>query len=254
MASILDHSLYLMISHVILSLVPRGNVSNFYEPPQLANNSIVLHQQAANIMLHLQSKREAAERRRGSLMSKGLASFLEKTTRVADPNSAPSLSTESLQHENINITDTPSSVALSIQPPAEMTIDVELSEPPTSDSQSTGNIPVHTHTPSETNLSPHQHSVIDKIQQTLDHAAKIIRESLELVVGGVVFLDPTIDYSGDNFVPCKVSEEVTTLGHKKPKVQDGHDNIETGKSNTSPYPYGSSPLFLVCSWTVIFVF
>jgi signal transduction histidine kinase len=41
-------------------------------------------------------------------------------------------------------------------------------------------------------------SVFDKIQSTLDHAAKVLRESLELTVGGVVFLDTSIGYFNDH--------------------------------------------------------
>ncbi|CAG8950653.1 hypothetical protein HYFRA_00002863 [Hymenoscyphus fraxineus] len=42
----------------------------------------VLHAQASNVMKHLESKREAAERRRVTLMSRGIAIFLEKTSEV----------------------------------------------------------------------------------------------------------------------------------------------------------------------------
>src|SRR4051812_44539655 len=36
-------------------------------------------------MRHLQTKREATERRRVALMSRGIANFLERTARVTDP-------------------------------------------------------------------------------------------------------------------------------------------------------------------------
>jgi len=50
-------------------------------------------------------------------------------------------------------------------------------------------------------------SVLDKIQITLDHAAQIIRESLELTAGGVVFLDTTIGYTENDVVETTTSSE-----------------------------------------------
>ncbi|POS84901.1 hypothetical protein EPUL_001122, partial [Erysiphe pulchra] len=43
-----------------------------------------MHQQAKNVMKHLETKREAAERRRGAHMNQGLARFLEKASREND--------------------------------------------------------------------------------------------------------------------------------------------------------------------------
>lgn len=39
-----------------------------------------MHRQATNVMRHLETKREAGERRHVDLMSKGIAKFLEKTS------------------------------------------------------------------------------------------------------------------------------------------------------------------------------
>ena len=39
-------------------------------------------------MKHLETKREAAERRRVAMMSQGMSKFLEKTSRIAEPVSA----------------------------------------------------------------------------------------------------------------------------------------------------------------------
>jgi len=38
---------------------------------------------------------------------------------------------------------------------------------------------------------------LDKIRSTLDHAAEVLRESLEITAGGVVFLDTTVRYLVD---------------------------------------------------------
>ncbi|KAF4625939.1 hypothetical protein G7Y89_g12226 [Cudoniella acicularis] len=132
--------------------------------------SHVLHQKAANIMRHLETKREAAERRRVALMSKGIANFLEKTSRENDSN----LETSSTSH-----TDDANN---------------NIGEDQTSQIKPKSQHAVHN------SSSKTDYSVLDKIRITLDHAADILRESLELNVGGVAFLDGAIGYTDSGYV------------------------------------------------------
>src|ERR1700760_3237048 len=60
-----------------------------------------MHQQARNVMKHLETKREAAERRRTALMSSGLAQFLEWTSQENESNGGKNLPPdEYLEDEN----------------------------------------------------------------------------------------------------------------------------------------------------------
>ena len=119
-------------------------------------------------MRHLETKREAAERRRVALMSKGISDFLERTSRVVEEPLSREPSVAGAQDErfdnagpapDIRMTDT-SGTAVALR------------------SSQRGN-----------------DSVLDKIRLTLDHAAEVLRESLELKDGGVVFLDTAIGYT-----------------------------------------------------------
>lgn len=124
-----------------------------------------MHRQAANVMKHLETKREAAERRRVALMSKGIARFLERTSRESY-----------LGTDGTSVQDDESQDA-SFRPEEE-----EQNYDETSD-DAPKNVP-----------EEKRESVLDKIRTTLDHAADILRESLELSSGGVVFLDTAIGY------------------------------------------------------------
>ncbi|CZR54714.1 related to nik-1 protein (Os-1p protein) [Phialocephala subalpina] len=125
-----------------------------------------LHQQATNVMKHLETKREAAERRRVALMSKGIARFLERTAQHTSNEEAVEISgdvSQTDQSESID-NDNPTSNGTA------------ASEPTSSSAIA-------------------KESVLDKIRYALDQAADILRESLELSVGGVVFLDTAKGYS-----------------------------------------------------------
>lgn len=101
-------------------------------------------------------------------MSKGIANFLERTAHDPEPvlaqTSAQELS-ESLQNKSTQG-------------------DVVASD-------SKNDVSNAANAPKET--------VLSKIRLTLKHAADILRESLELVVGGVVFLDTAIGYSDKSY-------------------------------------------------------
>ncbi|KFY25471.1 hypothetical protein V493_04610 [Pseudogymnoascus sp. VKM F-4281 (FW-2241)] len=157
-----------------------------------------LFETAENVMRHLQSKREAAERRRVALMSTGVAKFLERTTWLGDAD-----------------TDSNPEFPLSSNSFGE-------SEAQRSNLEST-NVTSQTSTSGDTDVDgwPRKKGaseiVLDKIKKALDHAAYVLRESLELTEGGVVFLDTAIGPSEpkasiDYFDPVQPSLESVTAG------------------------------------------
>jgi hypothetical protein len=127
----------------------------------------VLHQQAANVMRHLETKREAAERRRAALMSKGIADFLERTSQYRDLNTSnQSEPDDSAQIEGV------------------------LQEEQSLDGVQNTSTSCH-----KLQETPAKESALDRIRISLDNAADILQESLELTVGGVVFLDAVVGHS-----------------------------------------------------------
>ncbi len=166
----------------------RCSCTNRPFPKFTSNTSLVMHLQAGNVMKHLETKREAAERRRLACMSKGIANFLERS---------------SLEHYlssdegHIRGGETPSEGKEKGQNREE-----------TKD----GMGPSHGK-PSSTE----KETVLDKIRATLDHAADILRESLELNSGGVVFLDPAIgSIENENTSAC--ADSITDLGTQKERT------------------------------------
>ncbi|CAG8982727.1 hypothetical protein HYALB_00001008 [Hymenoscyphus albidus] len=138
------------------------------------DSNSVLHAQASNVMKHLESKREAAERRRVTLMSRGLAMFLEKTSEVNE-----------VRNVDDEVDDSGNSFL----------------------SDATGREPS---------------SILDKIRMTLDLAAEILKGSLELNVGGVVFLNHTESDYSDNAYNDAYIDNSTDLGKKVQKIEDSY--------------------------------
>jgi len=161
-----------------------------------------LHGTAARVMRHLETKREAAERRRVAMMSRGISKFLERTI---DPVSIePSIA----EHENSSDED--------LIPSGQETVDVKLT-----DSNGTAVSPERSQRGNET--------VLDKIRLTLDHAAEVLRESLELSTGGVVFLDTAISYT-----------EIGNSAHPMGIQQNGEETPSNGQRlRPSLAPYGN---------------
>ncbi|KAL2074846.1 hypothetical protein VTL71DRAFT_8625 [Oculimacula yallundae] len=133
-----------------------------------------IHRQAANVMKHLETKREATERRRVALMSQGIAKFLERDA----------------EHPNV-----PASIPAA-------THDIRSkSSPSKKGRESVSNNGSEEEPKPDSNSGKHdkkqkeEGSIIDKIRLTLDQAADILRESLELTAGGVVFLDTAAGYT-----------------------------------------------------------
>jgi hypothetical protein len=111
-----------------------------------------MHRQAANVMKHLETKREAAERRRVALMSQGIARFLERTSR----ESYLGLIDTSVQDDESRDERFPS--------------DDEEKNYETQNRTGPNHLEISTQD---------KESVLDKIKTALDHAAEILRESLE---------------------------------------------------------------------------
>ena len=119
-------------------------------------------------MRHLETKREAAERRRVVMMSQGISNFLQRTAESI--SAEPSL----IEHEGC--------IDEKLDSSTKAPVDIQLTD-------STGTAVA---------VQPSQRgndTVLDKIRLTLDHAARVLQESLELTVGGVVFLDTAIGYT-----------------------------------------------------------
>ncbi|RKF59864.1 hypothetical protein OnM2_056028 [Erysiphe neolycopersici] len=130
-----------------------------------------MHQQAINVMKHLETKREAAERRRGAHMSQGLAKFLEKASREND--------------QCVNF------ISIMKRPLPE---EEDTNKAPDNDLLSAETSPSPELGQTEQNLDAYS-TVSDKIQLTLNRGAETLRESLELDSGGVVFLDTAVSYT-----------------------------------------------------------
>ncbi|KFY88457.1 hypothetical protein V500_06345 [Pseudogymnoascus sp. VKM F-4518 (FW-2643)] len=187
-----------------------------------------LFETAENVMKHLQSKREAAERRRVALMSTGVAKFLERTTWLGDAD-----------------TDSNPEFPLSSNSLGE-------SEAQRSSMEST-NITSQTSTSGDTDMDgwPKKKGaseiVLDKIKKALDHAAYVLRESLELTAGGVVFLDTAIGpsepkASTDYFDPIQPDLDSVTSGiggvDFEDELRPENDLTMTGIDPKSTIPSG----------------
>lgn len=157
------------------------------------------------MMRHLETKREAAERRRVALMSKGIAKFLETTSHVTEAD---------LDNVDASETSRKSSRvwrASSPDSPRSPTLAEALSDRVSRDEKG------------DDIINKSQSSkVLDRIKLTLNHAADILRESLELGDGGVLFLD-------------------TALGSKDPAAMNDYFDLSVyADAETEKSPSGES--------------
>ena len=155
-------------------------------------------------MRHLETKREAAERRRVALMSKGISDFLERTSRVVEEPLSTEPSVAGAQDgrfdntgpaPDIRMTDTSGTAVVALR------------------SSQRGN-----------------DSVLDKIRLTLDHAAEVLRESLELKVGGVVFLDTAIGYTDTGDTDVATVDEIGE-GREDGLLEAGGSRLSLSRHN-----------------------
>lgn len=168
-------------------------------------------------MRHLETKREAEERRRVSMMSKGMAEFLERTSRVTEHD----LHFSEAKNKRVSGRRKPK-VGIRLhesQAEEDMTTDVVKREDEKQHDDSS--------------------KTIDKIKLTLDHAASILKESLDLAVGGVVFLDTALGYRQAGVADAYFDEE-SDLGtataeqaHHIDSNKDDDDN-DNGKQKKVP--------------------
>lgn len=153
-----------------------SNVSYCIQLPFLTPQCLIsdLHEASRHVMKHLEIMREAAERRRVSLMSKGIATFLERITNV-------------VQEANLD-------VPRSLVTPLDAVPDpksIHLGRSSTTDESSRERRSFS----SITSFHDDSRDIFEKNKMTLDCAAEILKESLELHVGGVLFLDTALPYS-----------------------------------------------------------
>lgn len=145
---------------------------------------------AASIMRHLEAKREAVERRRIALMSGGVAKFLEKANELTERNalttscdgtgSSAAGNSGSTEEKSRNL-ETPD---LSLDTSTSQTSTVSISNDGGADDEGAGG-----------KKEGASEIILGVIRKTLDHAAEILRSSLELSSGGVVFFDTAIRYA-----------------------------------------------------------
>lgn len=145
---------------------------------------------AASIMRHLEAKREAVERRRIALMSSGVARFLEKANELTERNalatssdgtSSSAAGNSSREEEKSSNLETPD---LSQDTSTSQTSTVSISNDGGADDEGVGS-----------KKKGASEIILGVIRKTLDHAAEILRSSLELSSGGVVFFDTAIRYA-----------------------------------------------------------
>lgn len=129
-------------------------------------------------MKHLETKREAAERRRAALMSDGIAKFLDRSSqykdlRLRDDIESSKPGVDAIRsHDELESRDQDNESTATIREDAQaIATERVLDERVMAEEEFA------------------KTTVLDKIRITLDHAAEIIKESLEIVAGGVAFLD-----------------------------------------------------------------
>ena len=131
-----------------------------------------LHNSAAHVMRHLEMTRDAAERRRAARMSKGIANFLENTSRV-EFNAAkyvPTKATKPTFRHKYSNNQIQSNTCGTLE-------------------QNDDDMDVKTAGQTESADS------VDKIKLAMDNAANILWHSLELNDGGIAFFDAAVRYT-----------------------------------------------------------
>jgi len=161
----------------------------------------------------LETKRQAADRRRVMLMSQGISTFLEKASLIIDSSSGPTFA----------YTDK--------KPPATKPQATKTDE---GQSDPSGICLADRHEASDTQepTNPPKPSVGDMISMTLDQAALILRQSLELKSGGVVFLDTTVGYSAAGRIDAYL-DETTILGAQFLQTKNEQSQHESEIKNSS---------------------
>ena len=162
-------------------------------------------------MKHLETKREAAERRRVALMSKGIATFLE-TNPQANGTSNESTSIRSTDVSRVT---------------QQQMASLDRHETPTTSKTEAA----------PKSSAPAKEFVLDRIRMTLNHAAEILRESLELTAGGVVFLDTAVGYTENEHVEAYSDPETMQQANyeQKGRQQSNESLLRPKISNDSQH-------------------
>lgn len=152
-------------------------------------------------MNQLDTKRQAAERRRVVLMSQGIANFLDRTS--IESGHSETAASAMKNHPG-------SRVKKAVPQPANY----------------------------QTSTTQHPDelaSTMDQIRVTFNQAASILRESLELTSGGVVFLDTTI-YHADTGSTDAYLDETTMIGAQfvQSEKEQSSEVLSNGGSTLRP--------------------
>ncbi|RDW78466.1 hypothetical protein BP5796_06318 [Coleophoma crateriformis] len=178
-----------------------------------------LYSASRNVMKHLELKREAAERRRVSLMSKGIATFLERSSHEVFDGSIVSEDYAEKSHETSPANHSP------LVPP----------ELPSSQRMETPSLKAQESEKFMTQSKREEKTtVLDQIRSTLDHAAEILRDSLELEVGGVVFLDTTEGYT-DTINADAYFDSETILGTQVEEIEPEKVDLKASQQTSNDH-------------------
>lgn len=150
---------------------------------------------AASVMKHLEMRREATERRRVSLMSQGIARFLESKSHKDDQDMVDQ------EHKT------------GVSWDAEPVHNGKRSAPADSGSSGRGSAA----------------KTEDPVRRTFKSAASILLESLEIESGGVMFLDTAVSFSEAGYTDA-YSDTNTSLGQNM-EAMDGNDERPVFRHN-----------------------
>ena len=153
--------------------------------------TIVMYQSSESVMKQLEMYREAAERRRVSLMSHGLRRFLEIKSRKEDKDDKDDKTTTDRER---NIGGSSSSATLEV-------------------SSATGDQ--------------------DPVKSTFENAASILRESLEIESGGVMFVDTLVSFSKAGYTDA-YSDPSTSIGQSMDDVDSKDRSVVRHDQEFSP--------------------
>lgn len=158
-------------------------------------------------MRYLEMQREAAERRRVALMSKGIAKFLEGKSSDLDGNE------------------------LYGEPKGEAVVQGKTTAQHNGDPRHRGMVERSSSETSEAgHYPPYQPShpqINSLVEDTFERAANILRESLEIQTGGVVFFDTAVGFSEAGIIDA----------YRDPKTDIGAQFMDVSSSNSQAPPH-----------------
>jgi hypothetical protein len=189
------------------------------------------------IMRHLEMKREAEERKKGTRMSRGLNAFVEGKTSVTTEdflgNIEPLSSLQSDEGARSPRHRSHQQSSSSTDPPVIAPSQRQSSVEPSGASS-----------PSRVGTETSHQDINIQQRLTFSRAANLLRESLDLLSGGVVFLDTVIGFTAgerDTSTDSTSSEENSgqetvdvDLSKPSPKKTAGRYNVSSFESSLKP--------------------